>query len=123
MIADLVEPNLRILVNLGYGDPAHGYSTGPADVPTPFGLFPPIDPQTVLAARATGTQQGISAAGDDLSILATQAWASLSGLSLSDVSGAHSSNPLSALSSLPTAISSASPIDEFIMALQAARDW
>lgn len=54
-IADLVEPDLRVLVNLGYGDPAHGYSTGPADVPTPFGLVPPVDPQTVLAALVTGT--------------------------------------------------------------------
>ncbi|EUA11463.1 hypothetical protein I546_3181 [Mycobacterium kansasii 732] len=109
-----------MLVNLGYGDPAHGYSTGPADVPTPFGLFPPVDPQTVLAHLVTGTQQGITGAGSDLGALATQGWASLSGLSLLDVSQALSSNPLSGLESLATAISSGSPIDKFIMALQAA---
>ncbi|MFV0495146.1 PE-PPE domain-containing protein [Mycobacterium sp.] len=53
-IADLIEPNLRYFVNLGYGDPNYGYSTGYADVPTPFELFPPIPPnflgdQVILA--------------------------------------------------------------------------
>jgi hypothetical protein len=58
-IADLLEPDLRVLVNLGYGDPAYGYSTAPADVPTTFGLAPHVPASTVLAALAAGTQQGI----------------------------------------------------------------
>src|SRR5574337_1047430 len=37
---DLLEPDMRILVNLGYGSIDQGWDTGPADVPTPFGLFP-----------------------------------------------------------------------------------
>ncbi|MDP7705876.1 PE-PPE domain-containing protein [Mycobacterium sp. TY815] len=71
-IADLIEPDLRVLVNLGYGDVAHGYSTGPADIRTPFGLFPPVEPQTVFSALSAGTQQGINAFAGDLQALATQ---------------------------------------------------
>lgn len=71
-IADLIEPDLRVLVNLGYGDVAHGYSTGPADIRTPFGLFPPVEPQSVFSALNAGTQQGISAFTGDLQALATQ---------------------------------------------------
>ena len=41
-IADLLQPDLTYLVNLGYGDPLYGWSTGPANVPTPAGLFPPL---------------------------------------------------------------------------------
>ena len=108
-IADLLEPDLRVLVNIGYGDPAYGYSTGPADVPTPFGLFPPVNAHTVLADLVTGTHQGISAAAGDLS-----------GMSLSDIAKALTPNPLPALGALPTTMSSGSPIDNFIAALQAA---
>jgi PE-PPE domain/PE family len=104
-IADLVEPDLRVLVNIGYGNPAYGYSTGPADVPTPFGLFPPVDPHTVLTDLVTGTQQGISAAGSDLSTI-----------SLSDISKVLTPNPLPALSAVTTAISSGSVIDNFVAA-------
>lgn len=65
-IADLIQPDLKVLVNLGYGDPAYGYSTGPANVPTPLGLFPSVQPGTVLADLVTGTQQGFAAAAGDL---------------------------------------------------------
>lgn len=58
-LADLIQPNLRVIVNLGYGDPNFGYSTSPADVPTPFGLFPDVRADTVLNALGAGTQQGI----------------------------------------------------------------
>ena len=40
-LADLLQPDLKVLVNLGYGDPNYGWSQGPANVPTEFGLFPP----------------------------------------------------------------------------------
>jgi hypothetical protein len=58
-LADLVQPDLKVIVNLGYGDPAFGYSTGPADVPTGFGLFPNVSPSTVFNDLVAGTQQGI----------------------------------------------------------------
>ncbi|RUP05345.1 MAG: PE-PPE domain-containing protein [Mycobacterium sp.] len=59
-IAALVQPNLKVIVNLGYGDPNFGYSTSPADVPTPFGLFPEVPPGVIVDAFARGTQQGIN---------------------------------------------------------------
>ncbi|KQH77915.1 hypothetical protein AO501_31460 [Mycobacterium gordonae] len=65
-IADLIQPDLKVIVNLGYGDPDYGYSTGPANVPTPFGLFPDVSPGTVCNDLVSGTQQGISAAAADL---------------------------------------------------------
>lgn len=59
-IADLVQPDLRYLVNLGYGDPRYGWSTGPANVPTPAGLLPPLSAfQMMPELLASGTQQGI----------------------------------------------------------------
>jgi PPE-repeat protein len=59
-LADLIQPNMKVMVNLGYGDPAYGYSTSPPNVNTPFGLFPEISPITVFDALAAGTQQGIN---------------------------------------------------------------
>jgi len=41
-IADLLQPDLTYLVNLGYGDPLYGWSTSPANINTPIGLFPPL---------------------------------------------------------------------------------
>lgn len=54
-IAELIQPDLRVLVDLGYG---YGY----ADVPTPASLFAPINPIAVASALATGTVQGPQAA-------------------------------------------------------------
>jgi hypothetical protein len=110
-LADLLQPDMTVLVNLGYGDPAFGYSTAPANVPTPFGLFPPVNPQTVLADLVTGTQQGISAAVSDVS---SGGFPSLSGLS-----NLLASNPL-ATSTVPAGMSSVFSIDSFIGNLQAA---
>ncbi len=60
-LADLVEPVLEVIINLGYGsDPTKGYSTGLANVQTPFGLFPPIDPVVVFNALVAGAVQGVS---------------------------------------------------------------
>jgi hypothetical protein len=59
-IADLLQPDLTYLVNLGYGDPRYGWSTGPANVPTPIGLLPPLSAfQELPGLLASGTQQGI----------------------------------------------------------------
>lgn len=65
-IISLIEPNLRVMVNQGYGDPDHGWSTGPANVHTPFGLLPPISPIRVIAALAEGTHQGVDQAHIDM---------------------------------------------------------
>lgn len=71
-LANLVQPNLRVIVNLGYGDPAYGYSTSPPNVPTPFGLFPDVSPITVVNALTAGTQQGFADFGRDMSVLGSQ---------------------------------------------------
>lgn len=60
-LADLLQPDLKVLVNLGYGDPAYGWSQGPANVPTQFGLFPSLaDLQKVPGLLVSGTQQGVT---------------------------------------------------------------
>lgn len=60
-LADLLQPDLRVLVNLGYGDPNHGWSQGPANVPTEFGLFPSLsDVEKVPGLLVPGTQQGVN---------------------------------------------------------------
>ena len=60
-LADLFQPDLKVLVNLGYGDPDYGWSQGPANVPTEFGLFPPLnDVEKVPGLLVSGTQQGIT---------------------------------------------------------------
>ena len=114
-LADLLQPDLRYLVNWGYGNPAFGYSTGPANVPTPFGLFPPLSATAVLPGDlAIGTQQGIAAFTSDLS---AGGFAPLSGLSLSSLAQTPTTMP-SATPSL--ALPAASPIDSLITALQRA---
>lgn len=65
-LADLLGPELTVLINLGYGTDNLGYST-PANVPTPFGLFPDVNPATVLAELFGGAQRGSAAFVDDLS--------------------------------------------------------
>lgn len=52
-LADLVQPDLRVLVELGYDRTAY------QDVPTPFGLFPQVDPAVVAAQLQRGAVQGI----------------------------------------------------------------
>lgn len=66
-LADLLQPILTPLVNLGYGDPDVGWSTAPANVPTEFGLFPDFD-MTLKAFEesAAGIPTGFQAALSDL---------------------------------------------------------
>lgn len=71
-LAALIEPNLEVIVNLGYGDPNYGYSTSYADVQTPFGLFPDVSPSTLIDAFANGTRQGIQDFHTELQALAAQ---------------------------------------------------
>jgi PE-PPE domain len=66
-LADLLQPDLAVLVNLGYGSITNGWSPGPANVATPIGLFPTnINPADVLTALANGIPQGITNALNDL---------------------------------------------------------
>ena len=63
---DLLEPDTRILVNLGYGSITEGWNQGPANVPTTFGLFPDINPTQLFDALSSGLQQGVTDALNDL---------------------------------------------------------
>ncbi len=66
-LADLVQPDLRVLVNLGYGNLDNGWSAGPANVATPIGLWPTnTNPADVVTALANGIPQGITNAVNDL---------------------------------------------------------
>ncbi|OBY33717.1 PE-PPE domain-containing protein [Mycolicibacter kumamotonensis] len=78
-IADLLQPSLRVLVNLGYGDIDHGWSQGPADVSTPFGVFPDVNPADVFTALVNGAQQGWTDFVNDLQNLSSSSAADLLG--------------------------------------------
>lgn len=108
----LLEPNMRILVNLGYGDANYGYSTSPANVPTPFGLFPDVDYLQVAGMLATGTQQGISAFVSDISAMTPSA-ASIPA-TLTSLIGSGGAAGTSLLAATPTSA------NEVIHALQSA---
>ncbi|MEZ0363947.1 PE-PPE domain-containing protein [Mycobacterium sp. pUA109] len=111
-IADLLQPDLTALVNLGYGDPDYGWSTAPANVATQFGLFPSLsDFEKLPGLLVSGTQQGIEAFVKDIS-------GGLSGLSLSSLTNplaaldtgsavAAASDPLGMLSNVVNALTSA----------------
>ena len=59
-IADLLQPELTYLVNLGYGDPLYGYSTDAANEATTFGLFPDLsDIEMMPGLLLSGAEQGI----------------------------------------------------------------
>jgi PE-PPE domain/PE family len=68
-IADLLQPDLKVIVNLGYGNPDYGWSQGPANVTTPFGLAPHVGANVVLGDLAAGTQQGVQAFKADLATI------------------------------------------------------
>ncbi|ORA85566.1 PE-PPE domain-containing protein [Mycobacterium malmoense] len=107
-LADLVQPDLTYLVNWGYGNPAYGFSTGPANVQTPFGFLPPLSATTALGPDLiSGAQQGFGAFVGDLSSLTPTSLPALSLTSL--LAGAGSSGaalPLAAPASIPSTINS-----------------
>ncbi|MCB0925949.1 MAG: PE-PPE domain-containing protein [Mycobacterium sp.] len=59
-IADLLQPALRVIVNLGYGDPDQGWSLGYANVPTPIGVFPDVDWGETIQRFFDGVAQGVN---------------------------------------------------------------
>ena len=112
-LQELLGPDLTYLINLGYGDGSLGYSVdadSPADVATPFGLFPDVSLSTVFSTLVTDTEQGITTLEND-----PAAWTSLldptsSGQSLTDLLSALSAdaaNPAATFTDLVNAISSA----------------
>lgn len=66
-LSDLLQPDLQVLVNLGYGDPDYGWVNEDANVPTPAGVFPSlVDLEKVPGLLASGTQEGIQKFVSDL---------------------------------------------------------
>src|ERR1700722_1981200 len=112
-LQDLLGPDLTYLINLGYGDGSLGYSVtpdSPADVPTPFGLFPDVSLSTVLSTLATDTQQGITALENDPTALMASLDPASSGQGFSDLLSALSTDaadPSASFTDLVNAISSA----------------
>jgi hypothetical protein len=109
-IADLLQPDLTTIVNLGYGNPNFGWSQGPADVQTYFGLFPHVSQQLIAQDLITGAQQGAHAFVGDIH-------AEAAGVSLSSVS--HSLTSMAGtgeahLSALTSALSTPDSIIETI---------
>jgi PE-PPE domain len=112
-LQDLLGPDLTYLINLGYGDGSLGYSVtadSPANVATPFGLFPDVSLSTVFSTLVTDTEQGITALEND-----PGAWTSLLEPTSSEQSltellstlGTVAANPAATLTDLVNAISSA----------------
>ena len=66
-LEDLLGPDLTVLINLGYGGDNLGYSDAPANVPTPFGLFPDVNPTTLANELIAGTESGFQAFESELS--------------------------------------------------------
>ncbi len=109
-LADLLQPDLTYLVNWGYGNPAYGYSTGPANVPTPFGLVPPLSATIALGGDlVTGTQQGIGAFVRDIDAISLP--------SFPDIARVFTSPPAPPTWHLPTGLTTLS-IDGFINGLE-----
>lgn len=60
-LVDLLDPALRVLVNLGYGNIEHGWSPGFADTPTGIGFLPDLGVlQQVPEALFEAVQKGIT---------------------------------------------------------------
>jgi hypothetical protein len=58
-LADLLQPGMTVLVNLGYGSITDGWSQGAANVPTPFELFPTnLNWGDVFTALSPGRSKG-----------------------------------------------------------------
>ena len=104
-LADLLQPDLTAIVNLGYGDPAYGYSTSPANVQTTFGFLPHVSGSVIAHDLISGAQQGATAFVHDIT-------GEAAGFSLSSVS--HT-----LLGNLAT-LSTGNPFDNIIANLQTA---
>src|SRR5580693_9514319 len=118
-LADLVQPDLTVLVNTGYGSTTQGWSTGAPNVPTPFGVIPPVGPITVANALVNAAPQGFSAFMNDVSAEAPVMASNLSPAGLS--SALMGTGGVGAASGLTAQLTSAlSSPDNFIQAIQTA---
>jgi hypothetical protein len=114
-LQELLGPDLTYLINLGYGDGTLGYSTGPADVNSPFGLAPDVSISSVLSNLETDTEEGIKnlMSGTDPYAAAASGAADASSTpaqSMAEVMSALSTdlaNPTATLTDFANAISSA----------------
>ena len=110
-LADLLNPDLSVLVNLGYGNVDDnylgGWSQGDADVPTTLGFLPDSSVlEQVPQALATGLQQGITDAVKDLTdpsnyVYSLPSWADELGTALGNI---IPGTQLSVLSIVPTTL-------------------
>ncbi|HEU4362511.1 MAG TPA: PE-PPE domain-containing protein, partial [Mycobacterium sp.] len=98
-LGDLLGPDLQILVNLGYGSIDQGWDPGPANVATPFGLFPNVNLGEVFTALGNGAESGFNAFVNDLSHLSLP--------SLADVIGSGAASGLPTLTGIVDAFTSA----------------
>lgn len=113
-LQELLGPDLTYLINLGYGGGSLGYSVtpdSPANIPTPFGLFPNVSLSTVLSTLSTDTQQGIQnlMTNTDPYSAATEP-ATATGQSFTDLLSALSAdtaNPAASFTDFVNALSSA----------------
>ena len=112
-IADLLQPDLTTIVNLGYGNPNYGWSQGPADVQTYFGLFPHVSQQLIAQDLITGAHQGATAFVSDIH-------AEASSMSLSSVSHSLTSMAGTGAADLSALTSALSTPDSIIETIQGA---
>lgn len=67
-VADLLQPALKVIVNLGYGDPQYGWSTnGFANQQTTFGFIPDVNWGQVANLFVAGIGQGLHDFAADVS--------------------------------------------------------
>jgi hypothetical protein len=68
VLADFLQPDLQVIVNLGYGNLEHGVVPDPGGVDGAVGIgfFPKVDPVAVQAALQLGQVEGIVNATNDV---------------------------------------------------------
>ncbi|MGA8328868.1 MAG: PE-PPE domain-containing protein, partial [Mycobacterium sp.] len=68
-LIDLLTPDLRVLVDMGYGSIGSGFGEEYANLPTPASLFELVNPITATSDLLTGANQGVTAALVDSGLL------------------------------------------------------
>lgn len=112
-LQELLGPALTYLINLGYGDGSLGYSVtpdSPANIPTPFGLFPDVSMSSVLSNLTTDIQQGVQNLMTDTDPYAAADPATSSAANMTDLLSALSAdaaNPAASFTDFVNALSSA----------------
>ncbi|WP_068177173.1 PE-PPE domain-containing protein [Mycobacterium sp. UM_CSW] len=122
-VADLIQPDLRVIVDLGYGSTTQGWSPDAPNVPTGFGVIPPVSPVTVLQALGTGTQQGLNSFISDIGAEAASAGASFSTLSLPSLASTVGAGVTGGPGALAGVMSVLASPDSVIGALQGTNSY